>query len=159
MGYRYRRESNFLGCFMVVALGGALFGGLILALVYFRGKAEEKEKKAQANLPKTDHPTLGREPEAVVKEQLKKMYAKDGKALESRYGMPKEVRSETSKRPVVIILVEHREAGSEGPYTQEVFVLDRTKITKCAVKDWPKAKGNDFGIAEDPPGFSLSDSP
>lgn len=154
MGYRYRRETNIIGWLTFLTMGGIVFAGLLFALWYFKGQAELKDKKAQAALPQTNHPTLGREPETVVKEQLVKLYKKEGKAMEARYGHGKEVQSQKFNRPVVIILVQHREAGSDGDYTADVFVLDRTKISKVSAKDWPKAKGEQFGIAEDPPEYT-----
>ena len=95
------------------------------------------------------HPTLGRKPEEVVREHLKKIYGKNGKGFEDRYGDPKEVMSHKSKHKVVIIQVQHRKAGSDKDFTDQVFILDGTKVSVVKFEDWERQKTK-FGIEENP---------
>ena len=149
MAYVYRRQSNCLGWLAFFAMGAAVAGGMAIALLYFQKQAEERDKKAVAALPQTNHPTLGRKAEDVVKQELLKMYKREGKPLEDRYGEPKKVKSDKAKHNVVIIQVQHREAGSDKEFTDQVFILDRTKITVVKFEEWPMRKV-EFGDCRGP---------
>jgi hypothetical protein len=150
MGYRYRRQSNWIGWLTFLAVGGAVFVGLVFAVMYFKDQLEEKNRKAQAALPQTNHPTLGRKPADLIRDNLVQMYKKEGKGLgKFAVGEPKEVFSKKWNRKVVIIQVQHGPAGSEMDPVDQVFVLDRTKITAVKFDDWETQKVN-FGIDENP---------
>lgn len=150
MGRGYRKQGNFVGWMAFFAIGGAIFAGLLFALMYFKKHADAQERKAAKAMPQTNHPTLGREASAVVREILMKDYKSKGEGLGTfRVGDPKEVLSKKFNRKVVILEVQHGPAGSEKEPADDVFVLDRQKITKVKKEDWEKEKVG-LGIDEEP---------
>jgi hypothetical protein len=130
----YQRRSNALNWLVFFAIGGLVFGGLVLLLLY--GKQYSAKQQSAAAEAESQHKQKQMDPITLVREELKKQYKNNGQALDIVERTPgKETESGTLKKKVTIVRIRHRPTGgSDEDIKDEVFLVDGTKIF---LAKWP----------------------
>jgi hypothetical protein len=142
-----RRKSSALNWLMFFAIGGVVFGGLVLTLMHFKKKADEQDKAREATQAAAGKPDYV--------EMVKKVLKGRGQRFLARSD-PKKVSAKKFDPPheVIILHVKHCSEDAGNPPSSEeivdtIFVIDGTKAEPVKLDRWDEAKER-YGIAENP---------